>query len=372
MTTNNPGESVHLKSELARDHMQAAPDAMLTFDSSGRVTWANTAAHELFGYPDLGLVGCGLPDLMPKRFHRSHQILHQRYVEEPQPRFMGDGPYGLVGVRTDGSEFAAEISLGPVQSVDTQLSVLAIVRDVTFLRNQQSESEAIRASLNAVEEAVYMFEVGSLILCYVNDGACRQSGLSRAELLGGFTFPDLAPALGRQEFEDILAPLLAGDRSLITFDSVHTRKGGADRNVEVLIQHPGTTTLGKDCVIALVRDTSERLEQVRRLSVSERAFRSAFEDAPVGMAIADLSDPSERRILAANSSLAEMLGRPVEELGRREVRLVDSSGGSRFQYLCREGSCDRQIRSFPNPEEISPTRWHCDHRVVVGCVFGCG
>ncbi len=127
-------------------------------------------------------------------------------------------------------------------------------------------------------------------------------------------FTDLAPGLGRQELENLLAPLVAGDRSLITYDSVHSRRGASDRNVEVLIQHPGSLTFGKDCLIALVRDTTERLAQVKRLSASERAFRSAFEDAPVGMAIADLRVSGERRILAANDSLADMLGRSIEEL----------------------------------------------------------
>ncbi|MGI9609041.1 MAG: PAS domain S-box protein [Acidimicrobiia bacterium] len=300
--------------ELASGHMQVAPDAMLIFDSAGRVTWANAAAIDLFGYENGHLEGRAMHDLVPQRFRPAHLVAHERYLQDPRPRFMGAGPESLVGLRSDGSEFPAEISLGPLQQENDEISVLAIVRDVTQLRNQQSESEAIRASLDTVDEAIYMFEVGSLKLCYVNDGACRQSGFSRAELLNDFCFTDLAPAFGRHELEDMLAPLLAGDRSLITFDSVHRQKGAGDRNVEVLIQHPGTNTFGKDCMIALVRDTTERLQQVRRLSASERAFRSAFEDAPVGMAIADLSDPSERRILAANESLAEMLGLPVDGL----------------------------------------------------------
>ncbi|MBT8239618.1 MAG: PAS domain S-box protein [Acidimicrobiia bacterium] len=305
---------MNLSSELAAGHMQAAPDGMLIFDSSGCVKWSNSAAEELFGFPEGGLIGRSMQDLVPKRFRSAHAMSHRSYIQDPQPRFMGAGPENLVGLRRDGTEFAAEISLGPLRPSEEEISVLAIVRDVTSLRTQQSESQAIHASLDAVEEAIYMFEVGSFRLCYVNDGACRQSGLSRAELLSGVTFTDLAHGLGRQEFEDILAPLLAGDRSLITFDSVHSRTGSADRNVEVLIQHPGTTTFGKDCMIALVRDTTERLEQIRRLSTSERAFRSAFEDAPVGMAIADLSDTGARRILAANQSLADMLGRSIDEL----------------------------------------------------------
>jgi PAS domain S-box-containing protein len=300
-----------LAGELAREHMQSAPEAMLTFDSLGRVTWANTTAHELFGYAEGGLLECGLQELMPERFHRA---LHKHYFEQPQLQDAGESPRSLVCVRVDGSLFAAEISLGRVRTPDNQLSVLAIVRDVTALRDQQSEIQAVRASLDMVEEAIFIFEVGSLSLCYVNDGACRQSGLTRSELLDETVFTDLAPSLGRQELENLLAPLVAGDRSLITYDSVHSRKGESDRNVEVLIRHPGSLTFGKDCVIALVRDTTERLGQVKRLSTSERAFRSAFEDAPVGMAIADLRVSGERRILAANASLAEMLGRPIEEL----------------------------------------------------------
>lgn len=303
-----------LTPELATGHLETAPDGMLLFDSAGCVVWANSAAEELFGYTEFGLVGRTMHDLVPERFRASHDAAHADYVQDPRPRYMGAGPDSLVALRQDGTEFPVEISLGPLASGDGDLSVLATVRDVTLLRNQQSESQAIRASLDSVEEAVYMFEVGSFKLCYVNDGACKQSGLTRAELLDDFSFTDLAPGFGRQDLEDILAPVLAGDRSLITFDSVHSRRGAGDRNVEVLIQHPDASTFGKDCMIALVRDTTERLEQIRRLSTSERAFRSAFEDAPVGMAIADLSVPGTRTILAANQSLADMLERTVEEL----------------------------------------------------------
>ncbi|NNE95176.1 MAG: PAS domain S-box protein [Acidimicrobiales bacterium] len=305
-----------LTDAVARAHMEGATDAMVVVNQTGTISWANRAAAELFGFRDTGLAGKDLNDLIPSRFHGEHLRVHAQYMADPRPRFMGDRPDSLVGKRKDGTEFAAEISLGSVTG-EGHTSVLAVIRDITSLRSEQSEADAIRASLDSVGEAVYMLEVGSLELCYVNDAAVRLSGLSAAELLGGIRFDELAPGLGRSDLEGILAPLLVGERSLVTYDSVHRREGSQDRHVEVMVQRPNARTLGKECLVALVRDTTERQQQLQRLAASERAFRSAFEDAPVGMAITDLADPSTRQILAANESLATMLGREVGDLTGR-------------------------------------------------------
>ena len=302
-----------LSDSVARAHMEGATDAMVVVTEAGTIRWSNRAASALFGYEEAGLAGKDLNDLIPHRFRGQHQHVHARYMADPQPRFMGDRPDSLVGQRRDGTEFAAEISLGPIAH-DGETSVLAVVRDITSLRSEQSEADAMRASLDSVGEAVFMIETDTLQLCYVNDKAVRLSGLPRAQLLGGMRFDELAPGLGRADLEDILAPLLAGERSLVTYDSVHRREGSEDRHVEVMVQRPPARALGKECLVALVRDTTERQQQLQRLAASERAFRSAFEDAPVGMAITDLSDPSTREILAANESLAEMLGRGVADL----------------------------------------------------------
>ncbi len=78
-------------------------------------------------------------------------------------------------------------------------------------------------------------------------------------------------------------------------------------------------------VVASVRDVSDRVaaeartEQVRlaaerQVSESERAFRTAFDDAPVGMMLAHIDPAGARIVDRANVALSELLGRPEADL----------------------------------------------------------
>lgn len=91
---------------------------------------------------------------------------------------------------------------------------------------------------------------------------------------------------------------------------------------------------GSTMAMAVVRDVSRQvaaeleLDAIRReaegrLRLSEAAFRSAFDDAAVPMAILDLEDLSRQRIVRANEALATMFGIAVDDLvGRSTVELT--------------------------------------------------
>jgi len=69
-----------------------------------------------------------------------------------------------------------------------------------------------------------------------------------------------------------------------------------------------------------VRDISERLIAQRALARSEAEFRASFEGSAVGRAIAE---PTTRRILRANRTLAGMLGyQPDEMIGRSTAEFI--------------------------------------------------
>lgn len=69
-----------------------------------------------------------------------------------------------------------------------------------------------------------------------------------------------------------------------------------------------------DELLVTWRDVTAQLVVDRELDHSERRFRSAFDGAPVGMVILGLEPGEEGRILEANQTLAELLGRAPEEL----------------------------------------------------------
>ena len=62
--------------------------------------------------------------------------------------------------------------------------------------------------------------------------------------------------------------------------------------------------------VANLRDVTERKHAETALLEAQEAFRHAFDDAPIGMALVDLNG----RILRANRSIGELWGRPQDEL----------------------------------------------------------
>ncbi len=103
-----------------RGLLEAAPDAMVIVDATGRVLLVNAATEHLFGYPRSELIGQFAAKLMPAA------ISGESY-----------------GYRKDGSNFPIEVSYSPLQTEDGPM-VSSAIRDVTARR--QIEADLIQAS----------------------------------------------------------------------------------------------------------------------------------------------------------------------------------------------------------------------------------
>jgi PAS domain S-box-containing protein len=86
-----------------RDLFEAAPDAMLVLDQSGRIVVANRQAEQLFGYESSELLGQPIEALVPERFESRHRQHREGYAASPAARPMGTG-LDLYARRRDGTE----------------------------------------------------------------------------------------------------------------------------------------------------------------------------------------------------------------------------------------------------------------------------
>jgi len=139
--------------------LESVPDAMVIADAQGTIIHVNGVAERLFGWPPAEIVGQPIEILLPARFRGMHQVHRAGYHGAPRTRPMGLG-LDLSGLRKDGGEFAAEISLAPV-AVDGRPCVMAAVRDVTERKRIEERARLWRKARDEVRERDEFLSIAS-------------------------------------------------------------------------------------------------------------------------------------------------------------------------------------------------------------------
>ncbi len=115
--------------ERFRLALEASPNAILVADAQGCIAFVNAQTESMFGYARQELLGQPLEMLVPPSARRVHGQHVQHFREDPQMRAMGAGRE-VRGLRKDGSEFPAEIALGPFR-YEGRLNVIAFVANIS-------------------------------------------------------------------------------------------------------------------------------------------------------------------------------------------------------------------------------------------------
>lgn len=133
--------------------LEAAPDALITVGTDGRILFANAQADQVFGYPREELIGGNVEMLIPLRFQATHVGHRTKFVTDALVRPMGAG-MELWGQRRDGTEFPAAISLSPL-GTGPDMQILAAIRDVT---DRHALEQQLRSQRDALVETQQKLE----------------------------------------------------------------------------------------------------------------------------------------------------------------------------------------------------------------------
>ena len=132
-----------------RGVVEAAPDAMILVDVTGKIALVNAQTEKLFGYTRDELIGSPIERLVPARFRDRHPNHRGAYFTSAQVRPMGAG-LELYATRKDGSEFPAEISLSPVVTAHGTFAAAAI-RDATEQKLRHEEELRLKSRVLETE-----------------------------------------------------------------------------------------------------------------------------------------------------------------------------------------------------------------------------
>lgn len=122
-----------------------ATEGILVVDAQGKIIRINPSAESLFGYGKGELLGKTIEVLVPGRFASKHSHYRDDFNEHPHARAMGKG-VELFGLRKDGKEFPAEISLSPYSTSEGKF-VIAFIIDITLRKEAETHLKNYSAEL---------------------------------------------------------------------------------------------------------------------------------------------------------------------------------------------------------------------------------
>ena len=304
---------IPLPADIVSEILNASPDATIISDESGRITVANQAAEQLFGYERGELIGEPIEILLPEAQRQAHEALRAGYHRAPRSRPMVSG-LDIHGRHKDGSIFRAEIALNPIETEDGLIVTSTIRR-----QSAGDNSEAYFRNLleSAPDAMVIIDERGKIAI--VNGQAETMFGYSRGQMLGKAVETLLPERLRKRHVghrtsfvkSPSLRPMGVG------LDLAARRSDGSEFPVEISLS-PVDSANGR-FVSSVIRDVTARkrmeddIIEARREAERANKANSAF----LAAASHDLRQPVQ-----ALSLLNGALRRTVKD--ERALEMIDS------------------------------------------------
>jgi PAS domain S-box-containing protein len=210
------------------------------------------------------------------------------------------------------------VSLGRVifNSAGRPVLMTGVTMDVTERRTAQAVLASFKTTLDHTLDCVFMFDPDTLQFFYVNEGAVRQIGYTREELLKLHPY-DIKPEYSEALFRNFIAPMIRGQQQSITFETLHRHRDGHDVPVEIFLQYIKQSG-DSPRFVAIVRDVSERKRAEAALRESEARFHTLVEVAPEPILV-----HVDGRYVYANSAALELLGvQSLEQILGKDVLAI--------------------------------------------------
>ncbi|MBI2406746.1 MAG: PAS domain S-box protein [Gemmatimonadetes bacterium] len=229
-------------------------EGLIVDDEAGRVTFFNERFAEIFGFDKQAPGPIQLEDYVAPTHQAQLRARHERRLRGlPVP-----SQFEYQGRRVNGELLWIDVHVVEIRDRNGRIvGTQSTIRDITARKKVNLQISEALATLDATVDAAYIIDPRTLRFLYVNQGAVRTLGYSRAELLG-MSAMDIELADSEAALRTLIAPLTELGASPCMLETRHRRKDGSTVPVEVTLQFVRLDQ-GSERLIALARDISERL-----------------------------------------------------------------------------------------------------------------
>jgi len=296
-------EAIANEAALRRILIHGSRDGIVILDSAGKVYEANRRFGEMLGYSAEEMAGLCVWDweylLKPERVKEMIDT-----VDEAGDHFETKHR------RKDGSTYDVEICTNGAIVAGKKL-IFCVCRDITqrkLMEQALRESEEkFSKTFHAIPESIVISNVATAEFLDVNDIFCRNTGLSREELIGKTN--DQLNIPGRMENRAEMIKTIQEQGRII------------NREIEIKTKNGATSTKlfsadiinigGEPCLISLSNDITDRKLMEQTLRESEEKFSKAFLASPQIIAITTEKDG---KYIDINENYTQAIGYTREEL----------------------------------------------------------
>lgn len=327
-------EELRASEERLQSFFDATFEAVIIHNYQ-KILDVNPAAEDLFGYTYEEMIGMSVLDLAAME---SKGSITQRWRSLSSPTRPYD--YEGVGIRKDGSQFMAEVSVKAIYYRGAMARV-ASIRDVTVQRRaerviRESESRN-RALLEAVPDLIFRIRRDGTYLD-VKAGENSTLMVPADNLIGKSVYDVLPPVVAEERMQHVHRALETGKIQNFEYQlklAMIRPHAGLDQLYRQMVSQPDGSPIdpndlrdyearvvvsGEDEVIAIVRDISDRKRSEDALRQSEEKFSKTFKSSPNPMTIATLEDG---RLMEVNDGFLETFGYNREDLIGHSVHEIN-------------------------------------------------
>ena len=276
-----------------------SPAHVMLLDREHKIMYINRTV------PDLSkeeVIGTSVYDYTPQEFHKAKRDCYNTVWETGEP-----SSFSQYYKTKEGDIRYFDIWIGPVFQSGKVMALVTHSMDITKRKKKEQEmkesKEKFRALFENTNDAIFILDKDSQFI-EVNQTTCERLGYSREELLK-LTPKDIIPPGYKVDIQGNIKTL--EEKGELIIESEQMTKDGNIFPVEISsrIFNFG----GKNSIISVARDITERKAVEQELKESEEKFRLIAEQTLIGICIAQNKD-----LKYVNKAFGEIHGYTAEEM----------------------------------------------------------